>query len=115
MLNNMVIIIIIMIMFVMIMMTVIIMIMIVLVMIKNVSLATFWNIPTLLNNMAIMMMMIMIIIIIMMMMTRFKNGSVVKNSSEYMIKHTANLPDYTTNTLSYVQVGFIITKRRYDT
>ena len=60
-------------------------------------------------------MMMMIMIIIIMMMTRFKNGSVVKNSSEYMIKHTANLPDYTTNTLSYVQVGFIITKRIYDT
>ena len=49
------------------------------------------------------------------MITRFKNGTLVKNSSEYLMKQTANLPDYTTNTLSYVQVGFVIIKRRYDT
>ena len=65
--------------------------------------------PTLLNNMVIMMMMVMmmmlLMIIIIMMITRFKNGTLVKNSSEYLIKQTANLPDYTTNTLSYVQVG----------
>ena len=45
---------------------------------------------------------------------RLKNGSVVRNSSEYLISHSANLPDYTTNTLSYVQVDIIITRRRYD-
>ena len=46
--------------------------------------------------------------ILMMWCGRLKNGTPVKNSSEYMIKHTANLPDYTTNTLSFVQVIYII-------
>ena len=65
--------------------------------------------------MMMVMMMMLLMIIIIMMITRFKNGTLVKNSSEYLIKQTANLPDYTTNTLSYVQVVPIISKRRYDT
>ena len=39
---------------------------------------------------------------------RLKNGTEIKNSSDYVIKHSVHLPDYTTNTLSYVQSSLLL-------